>query len=596
MGYGCCNEILTDWDRAYAVDEANKLAIKIADEMTQENYHIFVTRDYYSKNIHWRMAEGAGLDDNWITYIAIEKNYGLEVFIYSCDEKIRAAVAAQGYRSSDLIKDKSAVVRAGVAKSGYRLEILVNDEEPIVRAAVAEQGYALDILINDEDESVRRSVAQQGYKTHTLVSDKSSAVRLGLAKSGYELKTLLFDHNFYVHYEAREKFLKNIAHCKNNEEAEEALEYIIKHTPLTGFRARDILKNMNEVTAVEIIQKGYCLSYFINSTNALIRTHVAKQGYGLDILIDDEDAQVRRNVARQGYGLEILINDKDNWVRIAVAEQGYGLAVLRSDEDSLVRLYVAKQGYGLDVLIKDTSSLVRECVAKQGYRLDILLYDNDSNVRKEVAKQGYGLDVLAYDENKYVRAEVARQGYGLEILAKDEDSDVKKAVISQGYVLENFLYDKDSRISGCALEKIMEQTSSMDEVVRLVDSVIQTVPDFIEKLYEDTCIKLMNSGFPLSYFMKHKNRYVVDALVSRRYKLKTFIYDSYYPTKQFAIRKLLDSCTNTDEVIRIVEEILKTDSDYMNKLDFDSFQKFIYKGCPLKYFKNHPRQWVQDLL
>ncbi|QSZ42203.1 hypothetical protein GJV85_08785 [Sulfurimonas aquatica] len=577
MGHGCCNEILTHSDRVYALKEANELAIRIADEMTQENYHIFVTRDYYNRKVHWRMAEGANLDNNWITYIAIKKNYGLDVFIHSSDEKIRAAVGAQGYQSSVLINDKSALVRAGVAQSGYDLKKLINDEEPVVRCAVAKQGYGLDILISDENDRVRRTVAEQGYKTEILVNDKSPSVRTGLAKSGYELKTLMLDGDSNVSRAAREESLKKIVHCENDEEALKALTYIVNLPPISDVNIPGLwLNNMviDEDIAIDIINKGYCLSYFINSNSSKIRATVAKQGYCLDVLINDKDPKVRSEVAKQGYGLDILIHDEDYWVRVDVV----------------------KQGYGLDILVKDTSSQVRECIADQGYGLDILLYDKDYDVRKAVARQGYGLDTLVYDENEYVRDEVARQGYRLDILVKDKDSYVKKAVISQGYCLENLLYDKGYGVSSDALEVIAEQASNMNEVVKIVDSVMQTIPDFIEKLHETTCINLMNMGFPLSYFMKHKHRYVINALVDRGYELKTFIHDDNYQTKQFAIRKLLDSCKDADEVTVIVKEALKVDSNYMNKIGLDDCTKFIDKGCPLKYFSNSRYITIQDLI
>ncbi|MGB5963955.1 MAG: hypothetical protein WBF77_09795 [Sulfurimonadaceae bacterium] len=594
MGYGCCNEILTDSDREFFIKEANKLAIKIADEMTEENYQIFVKRDYYEKNIHWRMSESADLDYNWITFIAIKKNFGLDIFINSAESKIRAAVAAQGYKSSLLIEDKSALVRAGVAKSGFGLSMLINDKEAVVRCAVAEQGYGLDILIDDEDANVRRAVAEQSYETDTLVNDQSNWVRRGLANSGYALEILMLDDDFYVSHAAREKFLKNIPNCKNNEEAMKALEYIAKLTPLSmninipGIGIRDMVKDIDEGIAIDIINKGYCLSYFINSTNAWIRAAVAKQGYGLDVLINDEDKRVRKEVAKQGYRLDVLINDKDEWVRIAVAEQGYGLDVLINDKDNLVRVYVVEQGYRLDVLVNDESSYVRQHVAQQGYRLDILVKDRDNDVRKEVAKQGYGLDILVHDINKYVRSEVARQGYGLDILVNDEESRVKEAVISQGYALDTFLYDKGYGIASCALEKIAEQYSNVDEVVKLVDSVIQTVPNFVEELHTDTCIELMNRGFPLNYFMKHRHRSVIDALVDRGYALETFIYDNTHRTRQLALYKILGRCINVDEVVNLVDSILKTDSDYLNRLSPNLCIVFIEKGCPLEYFSEHP--------
>jgi uncharacterized protein YcgL (UPF0745 family) len=544
MGYGC-HPTITQSDRKYLREEARKLAVEISEAMTAENYKTFLTRDYLNTISNW-IIDGADLDYNWTTFIAITKNLGLDIFINSVNPEIRAAVAAQGYKSSVLIQDENALVRAGVARAGYGLEILVNDTEPEVRCAVAYRGYALDLLKDDEDASVRAAVAGQGYKVDMFIEDKSSWVRKSLANAGYALDTLMFDDDVYVCIAARKRYLKNIATLKSDEEVLSAIAFMRTLPPASlfenvpGIDFRDMIEDMDIDMAKEIISNGYGLSYFVNNSNSQIRAAVALQGYGLDVLYKDEEAKVRRNVAKQGYKLDILVHDKDRYVRIEVAKQRYALDKLMKDEDSLVRISVVEEGYGLEILVNDTSSHVRQYVAKQGYGLDILLYDQDCDVRREVAKQGYGLDLLVYDKSEYVRARVAEQGYALHILVKDSESYVKKVVISQGYGLNDFLYDQSYGISSYAIEKIAEQSENVDEIVILVDSVIKTIPDFMEKLLESACIKLMNIGFPLNYFMKHRHRHVMDALIDRGYGLEIFIKDDYSQTRNFARDKMIE--------------------------------------------------------
>ncbi len=106
----------------------------------------------------------------------------------------------------------------------------------------------------------------------------------------------------------------------------------------------------------------------------------------------------------------------------------------------------------------------------------------------------------------------------------------------------------------------------------------------------------MNIGFPLNYFMKHRHRNVIDALVDRGYALETFIYDDSYQTKALALYKILEGCKNADEVVELVDTILKTDPDYINRLNADICMTFIEKGCPLEYFAEHSASRIRDLL
>lgn len=116
--------------------------------------------------------------ENWAErMIAAENGYGLDVLVEDKDERVRAAVARQGYCLAKLVRDKHWWVRVEVANMGYGLEKLVEDEDSYVRAAVARQGYGLDRLVNDEAWVVREAVAECGSALELLMDDKNDGVR-----------------------------------------------------------------------------------------------------------------------------------------------------------------------------------------------------------------------------------------------------------------------------------------------------------------------------------------------------------------------------------------------------------------------------------
>ena len=83
MGYGCCNEIIPESDYPLYIAEAESIASKVAAEMTEDNYKLYLTRDYYNTNFDWRLIEGANLDSSWMASIALKKGFGLEQLVNS---------------------------------------------------------------------------------------------------------------------------------------------------------------------------------------------------------------------------------------------------------------------------------------------------------------------------------------------------------------------------------------------------------------------------------------------------------------------------------------------------------------------------------
>lgn len=101
-----------------------------------------------------------------------------QVFHFTDDDELRAAVAEQGYGLDKLVHDDAVIVRDAVAKQGYGLDILIDDNNRDVRMTVAHQCYGLDKLINDDYWGVRAEIANRGYGLDKLIHDEEPKARL----------------------------------------------------------------------------------------------------------------------------------------------------------------------------------------------------------------------------------------------------------------------------------------------------------------------------------------------------------------------------------------------------------------------------------
>lgn len=231
--------------------------------------------------------------------IEIEALY--DELLNSDDVVFRAAVAINGERTEQSIKDKDAMVRRyavqgyinkcywKVVATGYDFTDNIDEDNK------------LEALLTDEDASVREMLVytrNPEYKA-VLAKDKEAVVRIAVVNQsvrdeGYLIK-LADDHDESVRLAVANQGY-----------------YLPKHVIDKLIVDDSVLVRRAIVRKCFINQEDY--PDLINDKNNEVRREIARQGIFLDTLIHDEDAEVRR-LAEKSIADKIK-NDinNDSWI------------------------------------------------------------------------------------------------------------------------------------------------------------------------------------------------------------------------------------------------------------------------------------------
>lgn len=223
--------------------------------------------------------------------VEIEALY--DELLNSDDVVFRAAVAINGERTEQCIKDKDAMVRRYAVKghinkhywdaigagAGFpdnidrsnRLIALLTDEDASVREMLVYTGNPeyKAVLANDKEAVVRIAVVDESVRDESylikLADDRDESVRLAVASKGYHLPKHVID-----------KLI--------TDDSVLVRRAIVRKCPVNEEDYPDL----------------------INDKNNEVRREIARRGIFLDTLIHDEDAEVRRLA-------ESSIEEKAKW-------------------------------------------------------------------------------------------------------------------------------------------------------------------------------------------------------------------------------------------------------------------------------------------